>query len=154
MAELIVSHQISFDTAQVRSSNAPLTVSFFEASPYPYIDGSIRVTDFDEKSIVRWLMLYLQSRRIIFEGLGLSHMASYAPELVQTFSLRVKVTSTSFFVRDYRLTRLLLSNASALRSKQSKRARTKSTSYTRSSRVCARPTSSTVVGAFSRHTSL
>ena len=82
MAETIISHQISYDTAHVAQGKR---ATFFKASRYPQIDGSARVTELDEKSIVHWLMLCPQSRQLLLDGLGLSPKAFHQPEVVQPF---------------------------------------------------------------------
>jgi len=83
--EVLTYRQISFDSAHVARPDHPFTARFFEALPYPYVDGSTRVTEFDEKPIVQWLMLCPQSRRIILEELGLPAAAFYCPEVVRPF---------------------------------------------------------------------
>ena len=84
MKEYLTYRQISFDTARI--SPGQLTATFFDAAPYPSVDdGSARVTAFDEKPIVRWLMLCPFSRQIILDELNLLPDASYRPEVVQPF---------------------------------------------------------------------
>jgi hypothetical protein len=86
MGEVLIYRQISFDTAQVfPRPQQPFKASFFEATQYPYVDGSTRVTEFDEKPIVRWLMMCPPSRQIILDELGLPPNAFFAPEVVQPF---------------------------------------------------------------------
>lgn len=82
--EILTYRQISFDTAHI-APGQQLKATFFEASPYPILDGSARITDFDEKPIVRWLMLAPSARGIIFDELGLPPNAFYRPEVVQPF---------------------------------------------------------------------
>ena len=84
MAEVLTYRQISFDTARI-APGQPVKATFFEAAPYPYVDGSTRVTEFDEKPIVRWLMLCPPSREIILDELGLPAAAFYCPEVVRPF---------------------------------------------------------------------
>ena len=67
--ENLTYRQISFDTADIAPGH-PVKATFFEAAPYAYVNGSTRVTEFDEKTIVRWLMLCPPSRHIILEELG------------------------------------------------------------------------------------
>ena len=43
---------------------------YFEVPLYPLVDGSPRVTQFEEKAIVEWLMAGM-SRRIVLAALGL-----------------------------------------------------------------------------------
>jgi hypothetical protein len=85
VTEVVTYRQISFDTAHVARPERPFKASFFEASQYPYIDGSARVTEFDEKPIIRWLMLCPASRQLIFEELRLPQDVFYCPEVVQPF---------------------------------------------------------------------
>jgi hypothetical protein len=49
------------------------------------VDGSTRVTEFDEKLIIRWLMFYPAAREIILEALRLPATAFYCPEVVSPF---------------------------------------------------------------------
>src|SRR5258708_11919743 len=83
--EHLVFHQTSFDTVHVPHPERPQVATFFDVSPYPYIGGSSPITEFDEKPLVRWLMLTELSRVLIFEQLGLSADAWYRPEVVQPF---------------------------------------------------------------------
>ena len=83
--EHLTFHQTSFDTAYIARPDRTFSATFFEVPPYPYVDGSSQVTEFDEKPIVRWLMLTPFSRQLIFEQLGVSSNASYVPEVVQPF---------------------------------------------------------------------
>jgi hypothetical protein len=85
MAEPIIFRQISLDTARVPRSDQPFTATFFETGPYAYVDGSARVTEFDEKPIVRWLMLCPPAREVILDELRLPVTAFYKPEVVQPF---------------------------------------------------------------------
>ncbi len=85
MGEYLFYRQVSFDTVHV-SLNQPGSATFFEVAPYPSVDdGSARVTAFDEKPIIRWLMLCPSSRQIILEELGLPPDAFHRPEVVQPF---------------------------------------------------------------------
>lgn len=85
MGEYLIYRQVSFDTAHV-SLDQPGSATFFEAVPYSSVDdGSARVTAFDEKPIIRWLMLCPSSRQIILEELGLPPDAFHRPEVVQPF---------------------------------------------------------------------
>ncbi len=85
MGEYLIYRQVSFDTVHV-SLNQPGSATFFEVAPYPSVDdGSARVTAFDEKPIIRWLMLCPSSRQIILEELGLPPDAFHRPEVVQPF---------------------------------------------------------------------
>lgn len=85
MGEYLIYRQVSFDTVHV-SLNQPDSATFFEVAPYPSVDdGSARVTAFDEKPIIRWLMLCPSSRQIILEELGLPPDAFHRPEVVQPF---------------------------------------------------------------------
>jgi hypothetical protein len=78
-------HQTSFDTVYVPHPERSHAATFFDVSPYPYIDGSSPITEFDEKPLVRWLMLTELSRVLIFEQLGLPADAWYRPEVVKPF---------------------------------------------------------------------
>jgi hypothetical protein len=82
--EILTYRQITFDTAHIAPGHQ-LKATFFDASPYSILDGSARITDFDEKPIVRWLMLAPSARAIIFDELALPPNASYRPEVVQPF---------------------------------------------------------------------
>ena len=83
--EHLTFHQTSFDTVHVPHPEKPFAATFFGVSPYPFVDGSSRVTEFDEKPLVRWLMLTFLSRVLILEQLGLPSDAWYRPEVVQPF---------------------------------------------------------------------
>lgn len=83
--EHLIFHQMSFDTVQMPHPERPFAATFFEVTPYPVVDGSSRVTEFDEKPLVRWLMLMYQSRALILGQLGLPGDAWYRPEVVQPF---------------------------------------------------------------------
>jgi hypothetical protein len=85
MGEVLTYRQISFDTAHVPRPDRPFRARFFEAGGYPLIDGGSRVTEFDEKPIIRWLMLSEPSHGIILDELGLPPDAFYCPEVVQPF---------------------------------------------------------------------
>jgi hypothetical protein len=85
MGEHLIYRQTSFDSARVSRPDRPFKATFFEAAPYPYVDGSSRVTEFDEKPIVRWLILFPVSRLLILEQLELPPDAFYKPEVVQPF---------------------------------------------------------------------
>jgi len=82
--EILTYRQISFDTAHI-APGQQLKATFFDASPYQILDGSARITDFDEKPMVRWLMLAPSARAIIFDELGLPPNAFYRPEVVRPF---------------------------------------------------------------------
>ena len=84
MGEVLLYRQISFDTAYVARPDRPFRAKFFEAEEYPVIDGSTRITAFDEKLIVRWLMLMEPVRRVILEELGLRHLNPSAAESLTT----------------------------------------------------------------------
>lgn len=85
LGECLIYRQVSFDTAHV-SLDQPGSATFFDAAPNPSMDdSSARVTAFDEKPIIRWLMLCPFSRQIIFEELGLPPDAFHRPEVVQPF---------------------------------------------------------------------
>jgi len=84
MGEVLTYRQISFDTAHIAPGQA-VKATFFEATRYPSVDGSTRVTEFDEKPLIRWLMLCPQAREILFEELGLPGAVFYRPEVVQAF---------------------------------------------------------------------
>lgn len=82
MPEILSYRQISFDTANIASLVSPVTL--FDTT-YPCFDGSTRITEFDEKSIVRWLMLCPPSRDIILEELILPADAYYRSAVVRPF---------------------------------------------------------------------
>ncbi|MGA2905025.1 MAG: hypothetical protein ABSD98_14425 [Candidatus Korobacteraceae bacterium] len=82
MSEVLTYRQISFDTANIHSLVSPVT--FFDAT-YPSFDGSTRITEFDEKSVVRWLMLCPPCRDIILEELFLPTDAYYSSAIVRPF---------------------------------------------------------------------
>ncbi len=84
MGEVLTCWQISFDTVHI-ASGQPCEARFFEDAPYPYMENSTRVTEFDEKPIVRWLMRCPPSRQIILEELRLPADAYYCPEVVSPF---------------------------------------------------------------------
>src|ERR1019366_1493040 len=84
MSEALTYRWRSFDTAHI-APGQPVKARFFEVPPYPYVDGSTRVTEFDEKHIIRWLMLSPDSRELILEELGLPAAAFYCPEVVSPF---------------------------------------------------------------------
>ena len=77
--------QTSFDTVHIARPDRPFTAAFFEVPPYPYVDGSSRVTEFGEKPLVRWLMLAPFSRQLILERLSLSPDTRYRSEVVRPF---------------------------------------------------------------------
>ena len=85
MGEVLLYRQISFDTAHVARPDRPFRAKFFDAEEYPVIDGSTRITAFDEKLIVRWLMLMEPARWMILEELGLPPDSFYCPEVVSPF---------------------------------------------------------------------
>jgi hypothetical protein len=85
MVEHLTFHQTSFDTVHIARPDRGFTAAFFEVGPYPYLDGASRVTEFDEKLLVRWLMLVPFSRQLIFGQLAIPNEAWYAPEVVQPF---------------------------------------------------------------------
>lgn len=82
--EVLTYRQISFDTAHIAPGRT-VKATLFEAAPHPYVDGSTRVTEFDEKPLVRWLMMTLPSREIILDELRLPATAFYCPEVVRPF---------------------------------------------------------------------
>ncbi len=84
MGEVLTYRQISFDTAHVLPGR-PVNARFFEAARYPVVDGSTRITEVDEKPLIRWLMLCPQARGIILDELGLPPTSFYCPEVVQPF---------------------------------------------------------------------
>jgi len=55
--EVLTYRQISFNSTLVARPDRPFPARSFEAVPYPYVDGSTRVTEFDEKPIVRQIIL-------------------------------------------------------------------------------------------------
>jgi len=82
MGEVLTYRQRTFDTVHIAPGQS-VQARFFET--YPYMDGSTRVTEFDEKQIVRWLMLCRNSRDLILEALHLPPAAFYCPEVVSPF---------------------------------------------------------------------
>ena len=87
MKELLIYNQVSFDTVRVvPQGKRPVTATFFDVPAYPYVDGSDRVTELEEKVIVQWLMTCPAARQIILEELGLQHENTFhAREVVQPF---------------------------------------------------------------------
>lgn len=83
--EVLTYQQISFDTAHVAQPDRPFQARFFEAGRHPFVDGSARVTEFDEKPIIQWLMLCPPARGVILDELGLPANAFHCPEVVRPF---------------------------------------------------------------------
>ena len=83
MGMVLLYRQISFDTASLRMKGHP-QATFFEADSR-YIDGSTRITNFSERELVRWLMLFAPARQMLFEELGRNGAAFYRPEVVEPF---------------------------------------------------------------------
>ena len=82
VSEILTYRQISFDTATTHSKVSPITL--FDAS-YSCIDGSTRVTEFDEKSMIRWLMLCPASRALMRDELRLPSDAYFGSAIVRPF---------------------------------------------------------------------
>lgn len=127
MGEILTYRQISFDTAHIAPGRL-VSTTFFEAMRYPALDGSTRVTELDEKPLIRCLMLGPQARQIIFEELGLTGSAFYCPEVVQPFDAPGEGDLDLIVCPVLTPARVTRSNASARRSKPSMRATTVSTS--------------------------
>jgi hypothetical protein len=86
MGEFLTYRQRTVDIVHIAPGQpVPAKIGLFEAPPYPYVNGSTRVTEFDEKLIVRWLMFYPAAREIILEALRLPTTAFYCPEVVSPF---------------------------------------------------------------------
>jgi len=85
MGEILSFRQISFDSAHIARPGRPFNATFFESAPNPYVDGSTRVTEFDERTIIHWLMLCPASLHLLLEMLGLSSDAFYQSGVVQPF---------------------------------------------------------------------
>lgn len=75
--------QISIDIAHIPGFPESFRQTFFDVGRY--IDGSSRVTQLDEKPLIRWMLLYEPARRLFFEALGHSATAFYQPEVVEPF---------------------------------------------------------------------
>lgn len=84
MTEIVTYRQTSFDTARIVPGQ-PVRATFFDVPPYPLVDGATQVTAFDEKPIIRWLMLCPPARELILTELGLSGSVLHFPEIVQPF---------------------------------------------------------------------
>jgi len=84
MGEVLTYRQISFDRAHIAPRQL-VKPRFFEAAGYPWLDGSTRITELDEKSLIRWLMFSPEARHVIFEELGLPSTTFYRPEVIQPF---------------------------------------------------------------------
>ena len=85
MIEVLSYRQISFDSAKTAPGQTLNSTMFFQVPSYSTVDGSARVTEFDEKPIVRWLMLHQPTRRFVFGEFGLPPDAYYQPEVIQPF---------------------------------------------------------------------
>jgi hypothetical protein len=85
VGEILSFRQVSFDSAHIARPDRPFSATFFESAPTPYVDGSTRVTEFDEKTIIHWLLLCPASRHLLFEMLGLPPDAFYQSQVVQPF---------------------------------------------------------------------
>jgi hypothetical protein len=85
MGLVLTFRQMSFDTMHVPSgAQVPACTPMFDASRY-YVSGATPVTALDERSLMRWLMLFSPVRSIIFEELGRSAASFFRPELVEPF---------------------------------------------------------------------
>jgi hypothetical protein len=85
MGEILSFRQVSFDSTHIARPERPFSATFFESGPRPYVDGSTRVTEFDEKTIILWLLLRPASRHLILEMLGLPLDAFYQSHVVRPF---------------------------------------------------------------------
>jgi hypothetical protein len=66
MGEHLLYLQSSHDSVPVVTRrDRELERRYFEVAPYPLVDGSPRVTEFEEKAIVDWLMAALPSVLIV-----------------------------------------------------------------------------------------
>lgn len=84
MAKLLLKYrQVSIDSAHIRGFPEKLQQTFFD--PGPYLDGSIRVTELDEKPLVRWMMLFEPARRLLLDALGFPASAFCQPEVKEPF---------------------------------------------------------------------
>jgi hypothetical protein len=85
MSEIVTFRQISFDSAHITQPHQGFGATFFQPAPYPFVDGSTRVTEFDERTIIHWLLLCPASRHVLLETLGLPPDAFYQSAVVQPF---------------------------------------------------------------------
>lgn len=81
--EIVVFRQITFDTAYIPPGGLRST-TLFEAVPRTH-EGSTYLTELDEKTIVRWLLLAPPARQILLEELGLPMHSFCCPEVVEPF---------------------------------------------------------------------
>jgi hypothetical protein len=85
MGLILTFRQISFDTLQFPpGARIPAPTPMFDVNSH-LVSGATPVTDLDERSLVRWLMLFAPVRSIIFEELGRSPTAFFRPEVVEPF---------------------------------------------------------------------
>lgn len=80
----LIYRQISFDTTRI-SPGRNQNVRLFDASSHAIIDGSERVTEINEGTIVRWLMLEPMARALFLEELGFPLEAEHHTEVVRPF---------------------------------------------------------------------
>jgi hypothetical protein len=83
MSEILTFRQVSFDSAHIARPDRPFSATFFESALSPYVDGSTRVTEFDEKTIIHWLMLCPAARHLLLEMVGLPPDSFYQSQVVQ-----------------------------------------------------------------------
>lgn len=83
MAMVLTYHQISVDTGRPIVADGGVGATLFDAAPY--VSSCTRVTDLDEKQIIRWLMLFEPARSLIFGELGFPSSAFYEMEVVEPF---------------------------------------------------------------------
>jgi hypothetical protein len=77
--------QLSFDTTHYPPGTTVSShVTMFAPDPYVICEMT-PVTQLDERSLVRWLMLVSDVRSMMFEALGRSSGAFYQPEVVEPF---------------------------------------------------------------------
>src|ERR1700722_15041370 len=81
--EIVVFRQITFDTAYIPPGGLRST-TLFEAIPRTH-EASTYLTELDEKTIVRWLLLAPPARQILLEELGLPMHSFCCPEVVEPF---------------------------------------------------------------------
>lgn len=81
--EIVVFRQITFDTAHIPPGGSRSS-TLFEAVPRAH-DGSTYLTELDEKSIVRWLLLAPPARQVLLEELRMPIHSFCCPEVVEPF---------------------------------------------------------------------
>jgi hypothetical protein len=83
--ETLTFRQVSFDSTYIARPDRPFSAAFFESAPIPYVDGSTRIAEFDERTIIHWIMLCPPARHLLLEMLSLPPDAFYQSQVVQPF---------------------------------------------------------------------